>query len=117
MGRGPPPFEIAREVDRWIPGIWPAFVASANEALGGTGVQLTSWFRTVPENVRAGGDPGSQHLAGLALDVVGGDLFTARRNLERRGWTVTVSPRGNLHAQVLPKGLARSSGLLRAIGV
>lgn len=56
---------------RWTPEVaeFLALVEATSRDLGEP-LSCTSWFRTVPENVRVGGDPHSQHLMGLAVDVL-----------------------------------------------
>lgn len=41
------------------------------------GVEISSWFRTEPQNIAVGGVPGSLHLRGLAMDLVGPPIALA----------------------------------------
>lgn len=111
-----PPYWYLWEVDRWAPGIWPAFSNAANWALSGLNVTLTSWWRTPETNASVGGDPGSQHLCGTAIDVAGPDQVAAANRLLAAGFHV-VNEGTHVHAQVWPAGVARSSGLLSALGL
>lgn len=110
-----PPNSIAWEVDRWIPGIWPAFVEAVNRAWYVSPFTVTSWWRSPDRNLAVEGDPDSQHLCALALDVVPGTP-AVEAALRARGFRTVRYPT-HIHAQVLQAGLARRSGLLNAIGV
>jgi len=110
-----PPQSIMWEVDRWIPGIWPAFYNAVGAAYRRAPFSVTSWWRAADANRRVGGHADSQHLAALALDVVPGsaDVESALRAVGFR----TVRYSTHIHAQVLPAGVARRAGLLNAVGV
>ncbi len=74
---------------------------------------VTSELRTLDENVAVGGEPDSQHLLGLAVDVVPGDGDQAALAVafESEGLVAVVSEKGHVHAQLLPSGQARALGL------
>lgn len=124
----PPPRLTLQFFDRLIPGVWTQFGASAQAALlevdaGNVGeTVLTSWFRTPLENKRAGGHPDSQHLVGMAFDVVPGKGTTtlaineAAQIFARFGFTV-VPARTHLHVQAFPPGILRPAGVLDALRV
>jgi hypothetical protein len=73
-------------------------------------LQPISWFRDPQTNREAGGDPFSQHLIGLAvdLDYAGADLEYFERVAQRflaRGMTVVIywnERKRALHVQALP---------------
>jgi uncharacterized protein YcbK (DUF882 family) len=102
-----------------VPGLWPAFVNVANDALAGRNVRVTSWFRTVAENrALPAAHPQSQHLIGTAFDVNGPDRDQVAADLQRGGFIIVRGYRdGHVHAQTWPAGVAARAGLLRAAGV
>ena len=107
----PPPIQSQRhywEVLRFVWGIlsvgWPE------------GAWISSWYRTPEHNRRVGGHPESQHLAGLAIDVVlpGSDPgFNPQLafDLERVG-LVPVREPTHLHVQAFAAGVAARLGLI-----
>lgn len=109
----PPPPYVVFLADRYFPGIWQFFMRAAPQGLR-SATAGTSWYRT-PDRNRDLGSPDSQHLAGLAFDVVGPDLSRLGADLRAAGFRVVDYP-GHVHAQVLPASLARRSGLLDALG-
>jgi len=124
----PPPYPTLKFFDRLLPGIWQQWGAAAEAALtevdaGDVGETIvTSWFRSPLENRRVGGDPDSQHLVGLAFDVVPGKGATqlaiseAAQIFQRFGFT--VDPTGtHLHVQTFPPGILRPAGVLDALHV
>lgn len=110
-----PPQSIMAEVNRWIPGIWPAFSSAAYRAYDIAPFHVTSWWRGVDDNRRVGGHVDSQHLVALALDVTPGSA-AVEAALRSVGFT-TVAYSSHVHAQVLEAGVARRAGLLKAVGV
>jgi hypothetical protein len=112
-----PPTGIAYTVQLWSPGFWEKFVTQFWKAYVefGQPVTITSWWRSPEENRRVGGHESSQHLIGSALDVAPPDGRLAEA-FRRAGFTVIEYPT-HLHVQTFPAGLARSSGLLDAVGV
>ena len=107
-----PPHSIVWTVDRWAPGIWPAFFNAVWWAYQQEPFTVTSWWRSASKNREVGGHPDSQHLVGMAIDATKGSADVLRR----AGFTV-VEYRNHVHAQVWPSGLARRAGLLDAVGV
>lgn len=100
----PPPPSVANPLAGWIPGIWPVFVSLANRGLingGATGV--TSWWRSPADNERVQGQPQSQHLLGLALDVVGPNPSVLAGALRSVGFVV-VQEGSHVHAQAFRAG-------------
>ncbi len=114
-----PPTSLRRTVDRWAPGIWPAFFGAAHAALrSDPGARVTSWYRDPGHNRSTpGASPDSQHLVATAFDVVpqAGSWSRLTVALQSQGFRV-VPASTHLHVQVWPAGLARSSGLLAAVG-
>lgn len=67
------------------------------------GNTVTSWWRDPISNEEAGGEPDSQHLVGLAVDVDGPFLQLFRDRCDAEG-LVTVREHDHLHVQRYPKG-------------
>lgn len=124
----PPPFPTLEFFDLLLPGFWKHWAASAVGALseidqGNVGETiLTSWFRTLLENRRVGGHPDSQHLVGLAFDVVPGKgtgplaINEAAQIFERFGFTVEPAEK-HVHVQTFPPNILRPAGVLDALSV
>ena len=75
-------------------------------------LRASSWYRDVEANARAGGHPDSQHLLGLAIDVVGPIEVRERLLIELRGvGLVAVDEFSHVHVQLLRAGQARGEGL------
>jgi len=92
----------------WRPFI-SAFVSRLIRALQ-PGQQITSFYRTPEQNRAEGGDPESQHLFALAVDLVGpGQRLTqtAARNMH----LIAVQEYDHLHIQMFPRGVLRRAGI------
>jgi len=124
----PPPHPTLVFFDRLFPGIWGNWVAAVQSGLtqideGDVGeTVITSWFRSPNENRRAGGHPDSQHLVGLAFDVVPGKGTSALAINEAAqifaGFGFSVVPaETHLHVQTFPPGILRPAGVLDALHV
>ena len=124
----PPRLETVRFFEHLVPGIWNHVLAAAGAVLtqideGNVGETIvTSWFRSVNENRRAGGHPDSQHLVGLALDVVPGkgtsELALNEAAQIFRGFGFIVEPESDhVHVQVFPPGILRPAGVLDVLHV
>ena len=75
-------------------------------------LRASSWWRDLETNRRVGGQPDSQHLLGLALDVVGPDEVRVGLAIELRGLgLIAIDELSHLHVQLLPAGQARGEGL------
>jgi len=73
----------------------------------------TSWFRTFDENVSEGGDPESQHLFALAVDLDVGRGSVARvLEVSRAVGLVAVDERTHVHLQLFPRGALARAGVL-----
>ena len=83
-----------------------AFVARTMAAAGSLDVSPTSWYRSVGDNARVGGDPFSQHLVGWAIDAVGPDQQQFAKRLRMTGLTV-VQEAHHIHFQAFPAGILR----------
>lgn len=75
-------------------------------------LRASSWWRDVETNRRVGGQPDSQHLLGLALDVTGPADVREGLGIELRGLgLIAIDEFSHLHVQLLPAGQARGEGL------
>ena len=98
-----PPREVQRIVSGALgAGFWAHWFAAANRGLASAeqGAELTSWWRSVERNQAVGGHPRSQHLWGLAFDLVrpGAASIDA---LRREGFTV-INEIDHDHVQTFP---------------
>lgn len=109
MSATAPPLELLRS--GWLPhirnfvGRLLSSVAHADAAK----VTVSSWFRTFATNRAAGGDPESQHLFALAVDITGPrDVLTRIGRLAQLAGLVALLEGSHLHVQMFPAGaLAR----------
>lgn len=107
----------------WRPEIVSAATAllQAVEAWRGR-ARITSWWRSIDRNAIVKGADWSQHLVGLAFDLVveEGDREALVALLEARGWTV-LRYTDHLHLQWLPYGrlreLVESAGDPASLGI
>lgn len=111
----PPPYAMAYQVERAVPGIYRAFLSRVIDGADADAF-VTSWYRTQADNATVGGHPASQHLIGLAVDVSGRDLEGMASRWEGLGLRV-VPYRSHVHLQAWPAGTAARTGLLRALGL
>jgi len=124
----PPPHNTLAFFDRLLPGIWGQWGAAVEAALvevdaGDVGETIiTSWFRSPLENQRVGGHPDSQHLVGLAFDVVPGKgtsalaINEAAQIFQHFGFTVDPADT-HVHVQTFPPGILRPAGVLDALSL
>jgi hypothetical protein len=107
-----PPREMIVALELRLPGLARMFVERADLALAGLDVTATSWWRSQARNDDVGGAQLSQHLLGLAIDLVGPDEAEAERRLRAAGFVVIrhAVPGGKLHvhAQALPAGIIKA---------
>ncbi len=112
-----PPQTIILTVERWAPGIYRELVRRLIAAAAPVpfGVKVTSWWRGPSENRHVGGKPDSQHLLGLAIDLVPvtGALLA---NLTQVG-LLAFDDGDHIHVQAWPAGVARRAGILDALGL
>jgi len=74
------------------------------------GQKISSWYRTPAQNQAEGGMPTSQHLFGLALDIVGpGQQLT--QSIARDAQLIAVQEFDHLHIQLLPAGVLERIGV------
>lgn len=81
---------------------------------------FTSWWRSPQENARVGGDPRSQHLLGLALDIVPADTTLSSLASALRAYAsdalgtpfVVVLESDHVHVQRFPAGALSALDLL-----
>lgn len=117
-----PPSGIWRPLGLWIPGLWSAFYDRANAALrAAPGASITSWWRSSSDNRRVGGSTRSQHLLGLALDLVPGRSGLSMAGLEARvrrvGFGFTLNEGDHVHVQLYKAGVLDAAGVFRALGL
>lgn len=88
------------------------FLVLLGQANPGPSLRITSWYRDPETNIRVNGAWDSQHLLGLAVDVVGEerDLIQFEANVRSVG-LVAVRYSTHLHVQLLHSGVARPAGL------
>jgi len=105
----PPPRRVMEYVERKAPGFWRAWVQVVSSALV-PGVSISSWYRSPADNARVGGEPRSQHLLGIAIDL---PLTNPNRQvagrLQRSGFQI-ISESDHWHAQLPPAWAARFWG-------
>lgn len=124
----PPPPDTIKFFDRLIPGIWQNWVANVEAGLvqvdahSGGQTTITSWWRSPNKNRAVGGHADSQHLVGLAFDVVPGKgtsllaISEAADIFRRLGFTVDPAET-HVHVQTFPPGILRRVGILDALKV
>ena len=124
----PPPTHIVVFFERLFPGFWSRWLGAADSALreiasdAGGDTIITSWYRSPSQNRDVGGQADSQHLVGLALDVVPGKgnfklaISEASSRFMEAGF-VTVPAERHLHIQTFPAGILRRVGVLDALSV
>lgn len=110
MSVKPPPWEVVR----WV--YWPLydFLEKLHRIRAGPSLFLTSWWRPPDHNEAIGGQPESQHLYGLAIDVDGAsDEIDQFASDCRAQGLVVIRYRGYVHVQAYPAGTLRRAGLFR----
>lgn len=102
MGTGRPPSWIARRVESYLPGIYESIASDIRRVQAAHRAVLTSWYRSREENQRAYGAGSSQHLIGLAIDLVPprGQWGATKEWLRRNRWGYVLDEGDHLHAQV-----------------
>lgn len=75
------------------------------------GQSVTSWFRSVEDNRRVGGDRESQHLLALAFDLVGPRLVQTMQTANMLGLTAVLED-DHLHVQRFPAGALTRAGVV-----
>lgn len=110
-----PPSSIWWTVDQWAPGVYPEFVRRVFSGITPRSV-ASSWWRSTDDNHRVGGEPDSQHLIALGLDIQDPDLDALASRMRSAG-LIAVRSDKHVHVQMWPAGTARSVGLLAALGL
>jgi len=101
-----PPPVLLREP--WL-GVIIGFLRNLSQSLV-QGQQITSWYRSPQFNRQIGGEPDSQHLFALAMDIAGPQLVFSMFQARRMG-LVAVMERDHLHVQAFPRGALRRAGV------
>jgi hypothetical protein len=124
----PPPSHVVVFFESLFPGFWARWLGAADSALreidaeGVDDIIITSWWRSLVDNRAVNGEPDSQHLVGLALDVVPAKqnlrsaIDEAAASFTEFGFVAVPASR-HLHIQTFPAGLLRSVGVLDALSV
>jgi len=98
-----PPPRVVAAVESVVRGIYGQMIDDLRNAYRlYPGIRFTSWYRTPAHNAEVGGVESSQHLAGLAVDVVPVDREQRAKLaafLRSARWTV-IEEGDHLHAQV-----------------
>jgi len=123
-----PPREILDLFERLLPGIWQQWSDAAGQALyqidadvGGE-TTISSWYRSSADNRRVDGHPDSQHLVGLALDMVPGKgtsklAISEATGAFREAGFIAVPYDRHVHVQTFPAGTLRMAGILDWLGI
>lgn len=107
--RVPPPALLR---SAWFPFISNFYWKAVAGAAGFRGLSVTSWFRTPEKNRIEGGAPESQHLFGLAWDVVVPRASLQHLVAHMRGQgLVAVQERNHVHVQAFPAGSLARAGV------
>jgi len=105
----PPPELLA---SGWFPFISNFYWAAVGGARGFSGLTVSSWFRTPEKNRIEGGAPESQHLFGLAWDLVVPRASIPHLVQHMRGQgLVAVQERDHVHVQAFPPGALARAGV------
>lgn len=108
-----PPGIVVAQISARAPGFWRDFGESADRALDGIDGTVTSWFRSLADNLRVGGVVESQHRWGCAMDLVvadPGQRALAVQRLKAEGFFVVVEAT-HVHFQAFPAGTLGASGI------
>jgi len=105
-----PPPELLRS--GWFPLIVDFYWKAVAGVQGFRGLSVTSWYRTPEKNRIEGGAAQSQHLFGLAWDVVvpRDALDHLQGHLRAQGLTA-VRERDHVHVQAFPAGSLARAGV------
>jgi len=77
------------------------------------GIEVISWFRTAERNRIEGGDPESQHLFAIAMDLRMplANLQAAQGKARGAGLITSTTTSGSLHVQLFPAGTLARAGV------
>ncbi|MEE8509339.1 MAG: D-Ala-D-Ala carboxypeptidase family metallohydrolase [Myxococcota bacterium] len=107
----PPPIYVQQHVGLLFREFILRVIFAAQMLPVGFQVQPTSWFRDIAHNARVGGAVRSQHLLGLALDLVvqsSADVGVLDRALHSADLVVIREP-DHVHVQLLQAGILPGS--------
>jgi len=105
----PPPELLA---SAWFPFILNFYWRAISVLWRFPGAGVTSWFRTAEKNRIEGGSPESQHLFGLAWDIVTPPQFTeAALAQARAAGLIAVREKRHVHVQMFPAGALARAGV------
>jgi len=96
----------------WFPLIFE-FYRRARSLAAVPGIRVISWFRTPERNRIEGGDPESQHLFALAMDLTMplASLQSAGGIARSAGLVKSTTTSGSLHIQLFPAGVLARAGI------
>ena len=103
-----PPRELVVWWERQAPGLWRWWRSALIWGVGpnAASLRISSWYRAPAENRAVGGVERSQHLLGLALDLVGPrfDLENVLVRMQALGWAGMLESVGtsNEHLHLQP---------------
>jgi len=105
-----PPRELLDSA--WFPFIRDFYWKGFAGAQGFAGLSVTSWFRTAEQNRSEGGSPESQHLFGLAWDLVAppGSMQHLAEHMRAQG-LIAVNEGDHVHVQAFPAGSLARAGV------
>lgn len=102
-------FQVYSTINQMAPQLYPFFMDAINSSVAPGTVTASSWWRSREENAQVRGDPHSQHLLGLALDVVrtGAEPVLVDEMIRKlRGLGLTVVDEGDhIHVQMFRAGI------------
>lgn len=97
-----PPAVVWQRFDSFVPGVYSAFIVRLISALHEE--EITSWWRSIARNANVGGDPNSQHLLALAVDIRSNRPTSTVQSLRRAG-LVAVDEGDHVHAQLFQRNV------------
>lgn len=119
FGAEPVPPGIAGALSTWTRrgslDVWGWWIPRVSAALAQLpGARVTSFWRSPERNALCGGHPESQHLVGLAIDVVHPGALAA---FHRVGLVHTIDEGDHVHNQVYAPGVLGRAGVFSALGI
>lgn len=124
----PPPTNVVVFFEKLLPGFWARWLGAADSALreiaadAGGDTIITSWWRSPSQNRSVGGLPDSQHLVGMALDLIPGKkslrfaINEGAARFQEVGF-IAVPASTHLHIQTFPAGILRSAGVFDVLNI
>ncbi len=111
-----PPEPIIRELIAEL----VVFLTNLQRLRPGRSIRISSWWRDPVTNRRVGGHPQSQHLLGLAIDLVGEERELGEIIRQVREFSLgieAIRQTSHVHIQWLPAGQAAATGLFDRVRV